>query len=341
MKIRFAFVGFRHGHIFDVLKRVNEHAETELVAACEEHDETRQQLLEQKKVSITHDDYEKMLAETDCHAVAVGDTYGRRGPIIIRALQAGKHVISDKPICCTLEQLQQIRQLSQQSNLVVGCQLDLRSDGAVRAARQAIGEGQIGQVHTITFLGQHPLLLGVRPGWYFEPGQHGGTINDIAVHAVDAMGYVANRHPVQVVAARVWNAKTGDYPHFQDCAQVMFRLDNDGGALGDVSYLAPDGAGYKMPNYWRFTIHGSGGVVEFSLGDQRVLVTRHEDRQVRYIPAAPRADGEYFQDFLYQVKGQADRASLTTADVFRATHVCLAAQKAAEERKTNVSCRYS
>ena len=36
MSVRFAFAGFRHGHIFGLLNYVNEHTDTTLVGACEE-----------------------------------------------------------------------------------------------------------------------------------------------------------------------------------------------------------------------------------------------------------------------------------------------------------------
>ena len=34
----------------------------------------------------------------------------------------------------------------------------------------------------------------------------------------------------------------------------MLKLDNKGGVLADVSYLAPDSCGYSVPQYWRFTV---------------------------------------------------------------------------------------
>jgi len=34
-------------------------------------------------------------------------------------------------------------------------------------------------------------VWGTRPAWYFEPGMHGGTLNDIAIHALDFIPWVA------------------------------------------------------------------------------------------------------------------------------------------------------
>ena len=124
-----------------------------------------------------------MLEETDCDAIAIGDYYAQRGSLIIQALSHGKHVISDKPLCTSLDELDEIERLAAAKSLKVNCMLDMRDSAPFISVRKLIRQGLIGEVHAITFGGQHPLLLGKRPAWYFEPGKHGGTINDIVIHA--------------------------------------------------------------------------------------------------------------------------------------------------------------
>jgi len=334
---RFAFVGFRHGHIFDLLKRVQDDPRCELVAACEENPATRAELEPSGKVKITHERCDRMLAEVQCDAIAVGDAYGLRGDRAIQALQAGKHVISDKPICTSLEQLKRIAQLAAKSKLCVGCQLDLRDNGPLRTARRLIQAGEIGEVQTVDFSGQHPLNLGVRPQWYFEPGMHGGTINDLAIHGIDVVSWIAGRTFAEVVAARAWNAKTPQFPHFQDAAQAMLRLDNDGGVLFDVSYLSPDGL-YGLPYYWRFLIHGTRGVIETVIGSDKLMLVHHGEKSPTYVNADPGRPGGYLQSFLDEIAGHPEDAELTTPEVIATQAVVLTAQQAADQGKTNVPC---
>lgn len=336
MKIRFAFAGFRHGHIFDLLAGVAANPNLAVVAACEEDAATRESLKARTDVKITHDRFEKMLKETDCDVVAIGDYYAKRGCLAIQALQAGKHVIADKPLCTSLEEYRQIKDLAAETGRVVGCQFDLRSSGIMNTTRRLISSGEIGEVHTVSFSGQHPLLLGSRPAWYFQPGCHGGTINDIAIHAMDAIPWLTGRKFAAVVAARTWNAKTPQHPHFQDAAQFLLELDNKGGVFGDVSYLAPDGCGYAVPQYWRFTIHGANGVLEMTLGNKQVLVAAHTDKEPRLIDAEPNLTRTYLADFLAQITGEKKDVPLTTQAVLDATYLALATQAAAEENKTNV-----
>ena len=170
MSIRLAVMGFRHNHILDLWRRAQEMAEIEVVGACEEDSTTRERIAAERLVEITHVDYDEMLAAVNCDAVAIGDYFAKRGSLIIKALASGKHVICDKPICTSLDELDVIEKLSGQSGLRVGCMLDLRDTPPFIGARKLVRQGIIGEVQAIAFGGQHRLQLGTRPAWYFEPG---------------------------------------------------------------------------------------------------------------------------------------------------------------------------
>ncbi|HWL53806.1 MAG TPA: Gfo/Idh/MocA family oxidoreductase [Chthoniobacteraceae bacterium] len=329
MKLRFAFAGFRHGHIFSLLAAARENPSIEVVALCEEDEATRAQLVADGKLTPTHTSIAAMLAETECDVVAVGDYYGKRGRIVIDALKAGKHVISDKPLCTSLEELAEIEQLAREKNLQVGLQLDLRDAGSMIALRDVIASGEIGEVVTVNITGQHPLSLGVRPAWYFVPGAHGGTINDIGIHAFDIIPWLTG-HPVEkVLAARSWNAKATEFPHFEDSAQLLARLTNGGGVLADFSYLAPTLCGFGEPNYWQITCHGLKGVASTNYNADQVRVVTDTDAAPRYLPKAEAAQSRYLADFLLCIEGRSDEAALTTESILSVTRQALEAQAAA------------
>ena len=69
MKTRFAFIGFQHPHIWDLVTRATAHPDIEIVACCEEDAATRDALAASGKVRITHTDYRAMLAEVKIDAV--------------------------------------------------------------------------------------------------------------------------------------------------------------------------------------------------------------------------------------------------------------------------------
>jgi hypothetical protein len=116
----------------------------------------------------------------------------------------------------------------------------------------------------------------------------------------------------------------------------MLRLDNGGGVIGDVSYLAPDGCGYKAPQYWRITCHGDGGAVEASIAGADVLLAANEDKEFRRIPLDAEKPAAYLHAFLAETAGTIEDLDLTTQEVLDSARAALVAQRAADEGLHNL-----
>lgn len=335
-KKRMAFMGFRHGHILGLYQLARETETLEIVGACEEDPATRDALAD-GPVAITHSDYRTLLEETAPEIVAVGDAYARRGAIARTALARGLHVIADKPICTTLEDLDEIERLARENRCCIGCQLDLRSQGKYRTLRRLIRkERAIGEVHAIGFNGEHPLMYGERPAWYFEPGMHGGTINDIAIHAIDLIPWLTGLSFRRIHAARNWNANFAAEPHFRDAAQMMLSMNNGCGVLGDVSYLSPDSMGYHFPLYWRFTFWGREGVLESTASSPEITLFRAGETQATPIRPEESPGGDYLHSFLREIDGETRDLSPSSAEVLESSRITLQTQYAADTQATNV-----
>jgi predicted dehydrogenase len=328
--VRLAFAGFRHFHILDLYEYAAKSPRIDVVAAAEDHPQTASDVAK-KGVALTHATVERMLQEADTFdAVAIGDYYGRRGSLAIAALEAGKHVILDKPICTDIDELEQIACLSRERGLVVGCMLDSRDTGQFITLKTQISDGVIGSVQAVSFLGHHPLLFGTRASWYFEEEKQGGTINDIAIHAIDLIPWLTGKSISEVVAARVWNSSLEECPHFQVGAQLMLALDGGAGVIGDVSYLSPDSQGYKVPQYWRYTVHGTGGILETGKNSNGVQVWQDGRNDGYTVQAAPDREGGVFEDFLNEIDGKKELCDLTSDQALASTRKCLEIQKAAD-----------
>jgi predicted dehydrogenase len=328
MSMKFAFAGFRHPHIFDMVQRCRDRDDVEIVACCEEHAETRVELAARDDLEITHESFAAMMEEVDCDVVAVGDAYGLRAGRILEALDRGCHVISDKPICISLDELDRIEALAKEKGRIVGCMLDLRDVPIFLGLRELIQKGEIGDVQAISFDGQHPLNYGKRPMWYFEPGMHGGVINDIAVHALDFIPWATGQEIKDLVAARGWNGTAPQEPDFQQCGQGMFTLANGAGVIFDVSYLTPDSIGYTMPIYWRFTIWGADGVLEAGYNTPQITIFKNGEDNPRTIDPPAAKPGAYLDSFLSEINGGTD-LHLSSADVLKAARVSLHLQEMA------------
>lgn len=293
--MRLAFAGLRHGHIFGLYDAAVKHPDVTIAGAWEEDEAARAAAMARMDVPF-YDSFDALLADETVDAVAVGDYYGIRRDRIVRALKTGRSVICDKPLCVSQLELDEIESLSLEKRLRVQCMLDLRYDPAVNLARRLVREGRLGVIHAVDFTGQHPLSYGVRPMWYFEAGKHGGTINDIAIHGIDAIRYITGAEFVRPVAAREWNAFAVKAPDFKDCAQFMAEFEGGMGVAADVSYAAQTATAFSMPSYWRFNFWGDAGALEFRVGEPRVTLAERESA-LETLEAAP-VHGGWLDDFL-------------------------------------------
>ncbi|MGN6548927.1 MAG: Gfo/Idh/MocA family protein [Pararhizobium sp.] len=116
-----------------------------------------------------------------------------------RALEAGKHVYSEKPLVLSLEDGESLRALAREKGLAVGSAPDTFLGGAHQHARQAVDDGAIGRIVAGTC---HVMSHGMEhwhpnPDFFFKPGA--GPILDIGPY------YIANLinliGPVKRVAA--------------------------------------------------------------------------------------------------------------------------------------------
>ena len=330
-KFKVAFVGFRHSHIDGLYSRMKDSDQYTIVAACEENAEAAAAAKE-RGIDITFNDFHEMMQQCEFDILAIGDYFGIRGARAISALVAGKHVIADKPLCTSLAELREIRHLAQTRNLKVGCMLDMRLNANVNAAKAVIDSGRLGEIHAISFGGQHPLSYGTRPNWYFEQGKQGGTINDIAIHGLDAIEYMTGHTITELTAARTWNAFATFAPVvFQDAAQGMFALDNKCGVMFDVSYFAPEKTGFANPFYWRFTIWGRNGVLEFNYAKAGCQLYLTGAEAVEEIPAAT-DKSDYLQIFTQEITTGAD-LPFGSEHIMDVSEKCLKLQAIADKNR--------
>ena len=327
---RIGFAGFKHAHIRS-LYALAQNSPDVVIAAAWESDPAVRLAARADGIIFTHETYESLLAEDDIDIVAIGDYYAIRGPLAIAALQAGKHVIADKPLCVSLDELETIRQLAQDRNLKVGMMLDLRFSRIIPPLRKIFAEGKLGAVHAIFFGGQHPLNYGSRPDWYFQECKHGGTINDIAIHGIDLIAYLTGLRLRRVIAARCWNAWATEVPAFKDCGQFMAELDNGAGLMGDVSYASPDSFGYTLPFYWRFTMWCANGVLEFAAGNQDIKMALNGSKTVMTLPVSDVETNNCLRSLIDEIEGRP--TELDTAAVLAASQDTLAIQAAADALK--------
>jgi len=318
--IRVAFVGFRHGHVSAMVNTARKLDYVDIVACVDEEPEAHGSYVGPLEIELTHPSLDAALADVDFDVLACADVYARRGGHVIKALQAGKHVITDKPLCTSPEDLRTIASLTRTAGREVMIDLTMRYAEPYTTLARIVQEGGIGNVSSLIVTGLHPLAYGSRPMWYFEEGQQGGTINDLMVHGLDLARWATGQEFAKVIAATA-GCHRAPVPFFQDQTQVFLEMAGGAKYLGDCSYMAPEGS----PEHWRFLLWGSEGSVR--IGDTGQLAWFRAGEGEQAITPPPCADP--FEDPMSHLEHGTPRW-LPTEECLKSQMAALTAQRAAD-----------
>ncbi|MBD0415058.1 Gfo/Idh/MocA family protein [Oryzicola mucosus] len=113
----------------------------ELYAICDVADDLRERMAATHAPRTTYADYDAMLADPDLDAVIVATSDAFHVPAAIRALEAGKHVLCEKPLGTSVEAVESLRQAVRRSGKVLQVGHMKRFDAGLEAARDFIRDG--------------------------------------------------------------------------------------------------------------------------------------------------------------------------------------------------------
>ncbi|WP_455873347.1 Gfo/Idh/MocA family protein [Rhizobium yanglingense] len=142
--------------------------------------------LRAEEYGVTAQTIEQLLANDEIDVVVNLTIPDAHYPVSKAALEAGKHVFSEKPLVLTLEQGEDLRRIAKEKKLSVGCAPDTFLGGAHQLARKYIDEGGIGRITSgaCYVMGPGMEMWHPNPDFFFLPG--GGPILDMGPY------YIAN-----------------------------------------------------------------------------------------------------------------------------------------------------
>ena len=258
-----------------------------------------------------------MIADPDIEIVHICSPNYLHYSHSVKAIQAGKHVICEKPLTVTSEESAALVELAKTKQLACSVNYNLRYYPVNHEARELVKKGELGKIHTIhgSYL-QDWLLLPTDWNWRLLPKEGGAlcSVADIGSHWIDMVMFVTGLSVTEVMAdlgtsipvrkrpmgkvetfAGKMVTKEPAYEEVQvsgdDFANILFHFDN--GAKGSLA-VSQVSAGRK--NSLRYEIDGSQSSVawnsespdELWRGYRQERITRSSSRIPRSCTPPPR-----------------------------------------------------
>ncbi|MFT6932636.1 MAG: putative dehydrogenase [Paracoccaceae bacterium] len=276
-------------------------------------------------------DRQTLLNDPEIDMILIADVPARRADRAIEAMRAGKDVMTDKPGCTTLAQLEQIRAVVAQTNRIWSIDFSERFEvPAVTRAAELVREGAIGQFVQTIGMGPHRLNRDTRPEWFFQEDMYGGILTDIASHQIDQFLFFSGSTDAEIVTSSVGNFANPNDPGLQDYGEILIRGDKGQGYIR-VDWYTPD----ALPTWGdgRLTILGTEGYIELRKyvdvagrdGTDHVFIVNGE--RCEYIDAAD-APLPYFETLIDDVRNRTENA-MSQSHCFKVMELALKAQSQA------------
>jgi predicted dehydrogenase len=206
--------------------------------------------------------WEQVVERADIDAVIIATPPDLHGSIAIAALEAGKHVLCEKPLARTAGEARAMLDAAAGADSVSMAGFSIRQTPALLQAKRLLDEGALGEVVHVT--GRYFQDFGrdaSRPiTWRFEAARAGsGALADIGSHLSDCLRWLVGEVAAVSAVSRTVVTERGKAPSdVDDYAAFLARFDS--GALGvlEVSRIA---TGRK--NQLRIEVNGTRGSLAF------------------------------------------------------------------------------
>jgi predicted dehydrogenase len=171
-------------------------------------------------------DAEELLRDPNIDAVFIGTRHHLHGPLVRAALESGKHVFVEKPLCVTEAELEAIANSYARSDRILSVGFNRRFSPFALECKEffSAGRGPLSFVYRIN-AGRLP-----EGHWAQDPEQGHGRIIGEVCHFVDLFSFISAALPVRVEA---WAVGEGS-----DESNVHIQVLMADGSRGEILYLA-------------------------------------------------------------------------------------------------------
>ncbi len=317
------------------LPEVANNPDATLAGICDINPERVSELAEQYHCQA-FTDYKEMIQQPDIDAIVVAATNKLHAAMTIDALNAGKHVLCEKPIATTLEDAKRMLETAKKTGKQLMIGNNQRLEASHQKAREILASGRLGKVLTFRTTFGHPgsedwAAEGLNT-WFYKKDIAGlGVLGDLAVHKLDLIRWLIDDEYTEVSAFADTLSKTypdGTLIDVEDNAVSILRTKK--GAIGT---LAASWSYAKENN--STTIYCQNGVMEIYTDPEFPLAIHFNHVQGEYYQLGKKSTNveqlsSGVMDAFISALVAGEPVPITGEDGYKALEAVLALQKSVE-----------
>jgi len=170
-----------------------------------------------------------LLAHAEVEAVVIASPNDRHAAQACAALEAGKHVLVEKPIAIDAASAERVERAAAQSDRVLAVGLEMRVFTLYERVKALLDAGVLGTpVHLALDLFRRPHRAG-SGGWKHDPARRGSSVLEEPIHYLD----LARWYLGEIASLRAWAVSRPGREALRE--QLDVRLESAGGAVANVT----------------------------------------------------------------------------------------------------------
>lgn len=270
----------------------------------------------------TYTDWRMLLEHSMIDICCICDENHVRAEQLIALAKRNIHIVTEKPLATTLDDLERVRAALTRSNSRLTMLLTMRHEGRYVKMHDLVRAGEIGEVALVT--AQKSYQLHDRPEWFKERKRLGGTIPYVGIHALDLIRWITGLDFTHVAA---FHGRIGkpEMKETENHASLLLRLANGASATARLDYLRPQTAPSHGDD--RLRIAGTEGVIEVQ-GGELSLVTNSKKLHT----VTPGPGSNLFVDYVEALRNNRP-VPIPADDCLYVTEAVLKARDAADQSK--------
>ncbi|NOV03970.1 Gfo/Idh/MocA family protein [Paenibacillus planticolens] len=313
--LKIGMISFAHGHAFSYFNSLRKLPEVKIVGIADEVQSRVEDIVDRYEVPY-YADYRELLKQ-DVDAVVICSENVRHASLVIEAANAKKHVLCEKPLGTTMEEMERMIAACKQNGVQLMTAFPCRYLAAVVRAKEAIDRGDIGDIVAIkgTNHGGNP------GGWFIDKSlSGGGALLDHTVHVMDLMNWFLKSKVKEVYAyaATLFREEL----EVEDAGMLHVKFENGVFAVLDTSWSRPK----SFPTWGDVTMEivGTQGVITVDGFAQKNDLFSNAAGKGQYTFWGDDMDAFMIRDFVKALL-HGEQVPVTGEDGLKAAEVALAA----------------